>query len=289
MIKCLYCKSHKTKNFLKGNNFAYRQCCDCDLIFLYPQPLIKRIFYSNRKMYGEKKDIDEYFKREKYYRGVSSMIINQIKKYKKIGKLLDVGSFCGLFLNEAREAGFKVYGIEKERAASDYAKKRFGLKITNEGFENFKNGQFDIVTFIDVLEHLPNLKKVLRMVNKMLNKDGILFIQCPNINSLVYKITHEKWNWLLPNVHLYHFSIRSLRTVLEENGFRVLSVKTYDDISEFAYNLIDALAVKKRNILEKIIWKYLRIFFLNLLQFSFIWSYFGYGGSINMIAKKNNH
>jgi 2-polyprenyl-3-methyl-5-hydroxy-6-metoxy-1,4-benzoquinol methylase len=242
----------------------------------------------NREMYGEKQKIENYFKREKYWRTISKKIINQIKKYKKIGKLLDVGCFCGLFLDEAREAGFKVYGIEKERVASDYAKKRFGLKITNEDFENFKNGKFDIITFIDVLEHLPNLKNVLRMVSKMLNKDGILFIQCPNINSLVYKITQEKWNWLLPNIHLYHFSVRSLRTVLEENGFGILSVITYDDISEFAYNLIDVLGIKKRNILEKMVWKSLRIFFLIVLKLSFVWCYFGYGGAINLVAKKSS-
>ncbi len=289
--ECVYCNSTETGFFLKNNAFSYFKCKDCNLVFLFPQSSEKHTLFSNKRMYGERNKIVEYFKREKYYQGVSSRIIKQIKKYQKKGKLLDVGSSYGLFLNEARRAGFDVFGVEKEKEATDYSKKRFNLKIFNNYFENLKGGQYDIVSFIDVLEHLPNLKLVLAKTKKLLKSDGILFIQCPNLQSLVFKLTKEKWNWLLPNVHLYHFSIKSLKKVLEENGFRVLSVKTYDNVSEFAYNLIDVLGIKKvpQNFLKKLFWKSLRIFFLVILQLSFVWSYFGYGGSINIIAKKNNH
>jgi len=252
---CFYCQSKKTQVFLNGKAFSYFKCFNCGLVFRFPQSDLKNLAISNKEMYGEKNKAEEYFKREKYYRQVARMILKQIKKYQSQGNLLDVGCSYGLFLNEARKFGFKVCGIEKEKIAADFAQARFGLKIINQDFEDLKDGQFDVIVFIDVLEHLPNLRKVLVKVKKNLKRNGVLFIQCPNINSLVYKITKEKWNWLLPKVHLYHFSTKSLRKVLEENGFKTSSVKTYDDISEFAYNLIDILGIKKRSILEKIAWK----------------------------------
>jgi len=286
---CIYCKNQKTDFFLKSDNFSYFRCKDCGLVFLSPQLRTKNISLLNKEMYGKRNKISEYFKREKYYRDVAVSIIKQIKKYQKKGKLLDVGCSYGLFLEEARKAGFEVYGLEMEKETADFAKKKFNLEIIDTNFENFENGQYDVITFIDVLEHLPNLKKVLLKVSKMLKKDGILFIQYPNIESLAFRLTKEKWNWFLPGIHLYQFSTVSLKKILEENSFNILSIRTCDDISEFAYNLIDVLGIKKKSILAKVFWKFLRMFFLIVLQLSFVWCYFGYGGSINIIAGKNNH
>lgn len=285
--RCSYCKKEKIDSILKSESFQYFRCRHCGLVFLFPQPDKTYASFLNKKMYGESNKIDEYLRREKYYRQISKKIIEKIKQYQTSGKFLDVGCFCGLFLDEARKAGFKVYGLEIEKKAADYGRKKLNLNIINKDFEKYKNGQFDVITFIDVLEHLPDLRKVLLKVKKMLNKNGILFIQCPNIESFVFRLTREKWNWLLPGNHLYQFSTKSLKKILQENGFNVLSAKTYDDISEFAYNLIDMMGIKKRNLGEKIIWRCLRTVFLIILQLSFVWSYFGYGGVINIMAKKN--
>lgn len=279
-------ETKKIRLFLKTDNYQYFHCQNCHLIFLFPQPTKKNSLSSNRKMYGKKDKINGYFQKEKYYRQASQRIIDNIKKYKKDGRFLDVGCFCGLLLEEARKQGFKIYGVEKEKLAAKLAQKRLNINIIDQDFEQYRNGHFDVITLIDVLEHLPNLRKILIKIRKMLNKNGILYLQSPNIEGLMFRLTKGKWNWLLPPNHLYQFSTKSLKKILRENGFNILSVKTYDDISEFAFNLIDALGIKKRNMLEKIIWKSLRISLLILLQLSFIWSYFGYGGSINIIAQK---
>lgn len=287
---CLYCHQKNTKLFLSVFNKSYFKCLDCQLVFRFSSFLLKETKLLNKLMYGERKKIIDYFKREKYWRKVAKRILNQISLFinqSRRPKILDVGCYCGIFLDEARKLNWLPVGIELEKEAVIFAKKKFNLSIINKDFLKWNSKEkFDVITFIDVFEHFDNLQAILAKTKKFLTANGILFIQCPNIESLVFKLVKDKWNWLLPDVHFYHFSPFSLKKILRENGFEVVSLKTYDDISEFAYNLIDFFGIKKRNFLEKLIWKSLRIIFLALLQVSLVWSYFGYGGVTNLVARK---
>lgn len=286
--KCSFCQGKSVVNFLSYDVFKYYRCLKCDLAFQDPLSIRVNKRLLNKKMYGNKEKISQYFKKERYFRGRAKKFLDQIRKYKNEGSLLDIGSSYGLFLDEAGRAGFDIFGVELEKEAVKFSQSKFKLNIVHSSFKNFKTKRkFDVITLIDVFEHLPNLRSAIRKVHRLLKDRGILFIQSPNIKSLMFKLTGKKWTWLLPDFHVYHFSKKSLKKILEGNGFRILKVITYDDTSEFAYNLIDVLGVKKNGLISKLVWKSLRIFFLIILQFSFIWSWLGYGGLINVTAKKN--
>lgn len=287
---CLYCQKRNTYLFLSFFPRSYFKCENCQLVFLYPLPSLKEKNFFNKKIYGEKKNLINYLEKEEYWRKRARKILKKISLFVKNGqkpKLLDVGCYSGIFLDEARKWGWEVRGIEQEKEAVKFVIKRFNLPIINKDFlkVDFKE-KFDVITLIDVFEHFSNLSLVLKKIKTLLTLDGILFIQCPNIESLMFKITKKNWHWLLPEVHFYHFSLFSLKKILKENGFKIVEFATYDDISEFSYNVIDVLRIKKRNFFEKIIWKGARISSLLFLRFSFLWSYLNLGGLINVIAKK---
>lgn len=289
-LLCLFCQSEATRLFLSIGKKNYYQCLKCFLIFLYPLPAPVILDSFNKNHYGQKEQIKNYFFRERYWQKTSQRMISDLKKIMTKDKpsLLDVGCHYGLFMTQAKKAGFEVFGIEKEKEAVLFARDKFNLKVIKADFMAVNlERKFDVITLIDVFEHLLNLKRAINQIKKHLKEDSIVFIQCPNIESIMFRITKKKWNWLLPDVHLYQFSIKSLTKIFNENGFQLVFYRTYDDISEFAYNIIDWLGVKKRNIWEKIIWKGLRVFLLLILPLgSFFWSRWGYGGLINVVFIK---
>ncbi len=109
--------------------------------------------------------------------------MDYLMQFKKKGKLLDVGCAFGYYLKEASK-NFEVYGID----VSDYAiKKAKTIVGCNENHliassaEKllFENDFFDVIMIIHSIEHIKEYKKVLKECNRVLKKDGILFLDLP--------------------------------------------------------------------------------------------------------------
>jgi 2-polyprenyl-3-methyl-5-hydroxy-6-metoxy-1,4-benzoquinol methylase len=101
------------------------------------------------------------------------------------GELLDVGCGTGNFLAAARNAGYRVTGIELDRNAARFAKEQLGLQkvlpLTISEFAAQNRGEkFDLVTFFEVLEHQAAPAEFLRSVKSCLKPRGSIALSVPN-------------------------------------------------------------------------------------------------------------
>jgi len=111
-------------------------------------------------------------------------------KYKKGGKLLDVGCGDGARLQVAFDNGWDVYGLEVSNAAIEKLKKRFNLTDSESHFKNasiresgFPYASFDAITYWSVLEHVVDPLENLQEASRLLKKGGILAIRVPNVRE----------------------------------------------------------------------------------------------------------
>ena len=152
--------------------------------------------------------------------------LEEIRKYKSQGKLLDVGCAFGLFLEVTKEQGWEPYGLEISSYAGNYAKQKFGsnvlIGVLNK--DVFYDDYFDVITMIEVIEHFPNPIQTLKQVYRVLKKDGIIYIQTGNIESFKAKIAGKRWNYLTLPGHIYYFSPITIKKCLEKAGFKVLRI-----------------------------------------------------------------
>ena len=89
----------------------------------------------------------------------------------------------------------------------------------------FGDGKFDLVTSIDVIEHLYNPLFHLLEVRRILKDDGILILNTCNDYSLIYKVEHllsRKYKG-----HFHQFSKFDLRCILKRAGFKILEFRKY--------------------------------------------------------------
>jgi SAM-dependent methyltransferase len=138
------------------------------------------------------------------------------------GRLLDVGSGKGAFLAAARDAGWDALGVEYAPEAAEAARATFGVDVIVGDFLEVRQlGTFDVVTMWHVLEHLTNPMGALAHAAESLKPGGRLLVSVPNLDSLQARLGGDDWFHLDLPRHLFHFTPRSLTTLVERAGFRV--------------------------------------------------------------------
>ena len=141
------------------------------------------------------------------------------------GGMLDVGAATGFFLDLARRRGWSVHGVEPSSYAAQLGQAK-GIDVRAGTLEdqNFPAGSFDAVTLWDVIEHLPDPNTTLQRIHALLKSGGVLAINTPDSASLLAHIMGLNWHLVTPPEHLNLFHRKSIRTLLEREGYEVLQV-----------------------------------------------------------------
>ncbi len=165
-------------------------------------------------------------------------IIKIIKEFKSPQKVLDVGCSVGILGNEIKKIfkNCEVYGIELNNEMANIAK-RFLDKVIVGDVENlnldkyFKEEYFDIIIFADLLEHIKNPWKLLKEYKRFLKKDGIIVASIPNIRhySTIFSLVFlNYWPYRTRGIHdfthLRFFTIRNIKFLFEEAGFKIIKI-----------------------------------------------------------------
>ena len=151
-------------------------------------------------------------------------ILKLIRKIKSSGRLLDIGAASGILVSLALKAGYSAEGIEPSKSFCNLALKQ-NLPVRLGTFPN-KNvkGPFDIITLIDVLEHVAEPVLLLKEISKALADDGIGILVTPDVSSVAARIIGWKW-WHFRVAHITYFNRQTLRFALSRAGLTPVFLK----------------------------------------------------------------
>lgn len=238
------------------------------------------VYTSNFKSpnYSKYHRDETYNEEKKHFNNIFSKRFFLIKKFKKNGRILDIGSSTGNLLEIFLDDQWECWGVEPSESYKLQNKK---IHAINMNFEKAKLNEnyFDVVIMNHTLEHVANPDLVIKKIYKILKKDGIIFIDVPNFGSLSSIILKENWPFLLPHEHSYHFTKKSLSSLLKSHDFKIIYSETRSGIFDMQYPLKEIfesfIGLKKR-------------FFTNLIfaPQSFITTKIGMGTALTIIAKK---
>jgi len=196
-------------------------CAACGLLFQDPRPSEAELLAA----YGDVEDPLYLAERENRY-------LTFRRAVRLLGpgegrRLLDVGAYCGFFVDVARQAGFAAEGIELSRWAGAQARAA-GIPVQNETIaERAARGtRYDVVTLWDVVEHLADPRRDLELALSLLRPGGRLVLSTIDAGSRVARLLGRRWPWLM-DMHLFYFDRRNLPALLESLGYRVLSTGNY--------------------------------------------------------------
>jgi len=267
--------------FGSEGKWCMKHCTDCDLYWLDPQPSPEALAKAYENYYTHKapslKKPKGIKKIKKQFRltllnalcGYSVKGVNQqsskllsclpiLKKYAlksfgwlegphNTGKLLDYGCGNGSFLKQMQELGWDVSGIEFDQKSVDAARDYFGIPVFIENSQDatFSQNSYDAVTMNHAIEHLQDPLKTLQYCHRILCKNGQIVITTPNANSLGHRLFKQTWRGLEFPRHLFVFTPKSMRLLIEKAGFKIRSVKTLSRSARWIW-LMSRQAKQKR-------------------------------------------
>jgi len=142
-------------------------------------------------------------------------------------RILDVGCGAGEFLTAAKDAGYDVQGIDiSEAAVSMCVKRGVTARVANYITDEIQ-GDLDVITMWDVLEHLPNPSGFLARTSELLKDGGLFVAKIPYFAALSVQLATKapKLRGALLGApdHVQFYSEQSLQKLLGRYGFHVVS------------------------------------------------------------------
>ncbi|APC92185.1 MULTISPECIES: bifunctional 2-polyprenyl-6-hydroxyphenol methylase/3-demethylubiquinol 3-O-methyltransferase UbiG [Francisella] len=171
---------------------------------------------------------------------VNPLRLEFIKKFTGLDnkKIIDIGCGGGILSESLTTKTNDVYGLDASPQAISIAKehaKQNKLKINyiNSTVEDFViqcNLNFDIVTCMEMLEHVPDPESIIASIAKLIKKDGLFFTSTLNRNLKSYLLSIVAAEHILKMVpqgtHQYSKFIKPYELIktAEKYGFTALEI-----------------------------------------------------------------
>ncbi len=219
--RCLVCESEKlspmTGSFAKHELL---RCRNCGFVFMERIPTLEELqahysLYSRQLYYPEAT-------RQSYLR-----LLDRLEPHRKTGRWLDIGCDVGNLLDEAKKRGWEVYGTEYTENAVLICRQK-GITMSLGGVEDcgFEPNSFDVITSIEVLEHLNAPHPHLKAIHALLRPGGVHYCTTPNFNSLERRWVKGNHPIIEYPEHLSLYSTSTIKRLFRSEGFRVKRVWT---------------------------------------------------------------
>lgn len=210
---------------LKG--FRYHRCRACHAVFVDLQIDKAEVHALYSEDYYESDD-SEKTERQGYpsYRKTHDTLSDGfrtklafVQRFVKSGRLLDIGAAYGFFVNVAASA-FVSEGVEISPYAVHLARTEYHANVEIGDAEHLDkpSEEFDAVTMWDIIEHLPNPRKALEEIHRILKPGGFLFVSTDDVSNWLPHLLGRRWWGWAPPLHLCHFSKAGLTIAAQHAG-----------------------------------------------------------------------
>ena len=180
--------------------------------------------------------------------------------------LCDIGCGNGRLLFLAKQAGWRVFGLELTEDVAARTAEHLGVDVVSANFLEFDPAPeqaetYDVVCLRHVLEHLPDSRLAMKKISSLLKPGGHALLEFPNIEAFDKRLKRFVVNAglhrrrfrddFMPG-HCNEFCRESFEFLLEKTGFRLANWETYSKkpVTNWIYNRVH-IGNKVRALIQK--------------------------------------
>ena len=225
---CNLCGGRDHRHLFTKKGYGLVRCNACKLAFIANPPDAAGIaaLYTAKADYHDEL-LDPASKAFARMRGIARQHVKMLRRSTGGAEgltVLDIGCSTGLFLDEARKAGFIVQGAEISPESSAFARAQFGVPVHTGDWRDagYADASFDVITLFDVIEHLADPQAELAAILRLLKPGGLLLQSTPDIDGLFPRLSLlvakiiDYWPHPEPPWHLFQFSAATLGAMTEQ-------------------------------------------------------------------------
>jgi SAM-dependent methyltransferase len=224
-VPCNLCGATTTSPVLVNCGLTIVRCRSCNLVYVNPRPTEDAL-----RAYYALPDLLDHKSWSSYRRHTARQLgalwgerFRDVQRWRSGAgtRLFDLGAGYGDFLHVAARAGWVTTGLEFSPAVARVAQEQYGIALHVGALEtvDLAPDSLDVVSLWHVLEHMPDPRATLARLRQLLQPEGILVIEVPNIAFAVRRSYEYP---LSATLHLYHFSNTTLSRTVHGAGFTVL-------------------------------------------------------------------
>ncbi|TLX79680.1 MAG: class I SAM-dependent methyltransferase [Thaumarchaeota archaeon] len=159
----------------------------------------------------------------------------------KNGKILEIGSGHGFFLEMMHKNGFDITGIEISKEKRNMSKKVTKAKILNIdiNFQIPNLSKLDVIVMFQVLEHIADPVIFLKKIRKLLKPKGKIVVEVPNCDDFQLKLNKAYREFYWQRAHIHYFTPKILKNIFTLTGLKteILGVQRYSIENMFNWKL----------------------------------------------------
>lgn len=220
---CEVCSGSRFSTLFEKENHTFVRCAECALERIDPPPTDETLaaIYGDHyyDAWGLRTDEERVARLKK---ATFSDLLDKLPA--RGGRLVDCGAATGFLLEVAKERGYEPYAIEFGELGAKELARKFGEARVFQGeieqarFGDAGEGDFQVVTMCDYIEHVREPARVLTRARELLAPGGVLAITTPDAGSLSRVTLRSGWSHYKIE-HLHYFRRDNLTRLLERCGF----------------------------------------------------------------------
>ena len=221
---CPLCNSGEIINKFVKANINYCECKSC--FFVFSKPIVNVNFQEDindfEEVYLQYFDTNETD--DKNFKLMLEWISQEIDLKGK--KVLDIGCGGGKFVNYLLSKNVDSCGLEPSKPLFEKYLKSSN-KFYNAAIEDFSKTsevKYDVVTVLDVLEHVEYPSAFMDHITKLQAPNGYLIIEIPLLGSFLSSVSGKNWHFF-NKYHLSYFTKSRLTKLLNEKGYEFVRSK----------------------------------------------------------------
>lgn len=223
---CVLCNSEGVAPFESEFGSLYR-CGHCGFIFAAPgaeggSPADYEETFAGETPHPTYQKVNgQYVVRNARKLG---QLLDRLKRYRKTGRILDVGCSAAFFLKLAAERGWQCRGVDISEFGVRFSREELGIDVHLGTLEDaaFPDGHFDVVFSSHVLEHIADPLELLAEMRRVLRPGGAIVTVIPTqFAAPSYRFCRKLFGDSPPR-HVSYYSRSNFSRLLEKAGFDVV-------------------------------------------------------------------
>ncbi|MBI1829471.1 MAG: class I SAM-dependent methyltransferase [Thaumarchaeota archaeon] len=244
-ILCKYQKLHLIAPRARDSvKHKIMKCDKCGHVQLSPIPTLD----DDKKFYDENlqdENINYHGSIDENRKKSTDDTIRRFELIRKLapknGKILEIGSGHGFFLELMRQKGYDITGIEISKEKRRISKKVTSAKVLDIDINTQipHINDFDVMVMFHVLEHIINPIDFLKKIRNLLVSNGKIIVEVPNYNDFQLKLNKYYREFYWQRAHIHYFTPQVLDEIFDQAGLRskIIGIQRYSIENMFSWKL----------------------------------------------------